>query len=60
MSAFVPAASVAAAWFFDNEDEPRADIALTYLENDAALAPLDTGSPKPSSPEPPSPKKGSY
>ena len=56
MSVFVPAASVAAAWIFDDEDEPRADAALTLLENDAALATLDTGSPEPHSPEPPSPK----
>ena len=60
MSTFVPAASVAVAWIFDDEDEPRADAALTYFENDAALTTLDTGSPEPpspkSSPEPPSPK----
>ena len=59
MGAFVPAASVTAAWLFDDEDEPRADAALTHLENDAALATLDTGSPEPPSFEPPSPK-GSY
>ena len=47
MSVFVPAASVAAAWLFDDEDEPRAD---------AALATLDTSSPEPPSPELPSPK----
>ena len=41
MSVFVPAASVAAAWLFDDEDEPRADAALTPFENDAALATLD-------------------
>ena len=56
MSAFVPAASVAAAWLFDDEDDPCADAALTHFENDAALATLDIGSPQPSSPEPPSPK----
>ena len=56
MSVFVPAASVAAAWLFDNEDEPRADVALTPLENDAALTTLDAGSLEPHSPEPPSPK----
>ena len=38
MSAFVPAASAAAAaWLFDHEDDPRADTALTHFENDAAL-----------------------
>lgn len=56
MSAFVPAAAVAAAWLFDDEDEPRADAALTHLKNDAALATLDTGSPESPSLEPPSPK----
>ena len=56
MSAFVPAASAAAAWLFDDEGEPRADAALTHIENDAALATLDTGSPQPPSPELPSPK----
>ena len=59
MSVFVPVASVAAAWIFDDEDEPRADAALTHPENDAALTTLDTGSLEPHSPEPPSPK-GSY
>ena len=56
MSAFVPAAFAAAAWLFDDEDEPRADVALTHLENDTALATLNTGSREPPSPEPPSPK----
>ena len=61
MSAFVPAASVTVAWLFDDEDEPRADVALTPLENDAALTTLDAGSPEPQSPgphspDPPSPK----
>ena len=56
MSAFVSAAFAAAAWLFDDEDEPRADAALTYFENDVALATLDPGSPEPPSPEPPSPK----
>ena len=49
-------ASAAAAWLFDDEDEPRADAALTYFENDVALATLDTGSPEPLSPVLPSPK----
>ena len=39
MSAFVLDASVAAAWLFDDEDEPRADAALAHLENDVALVP---------------------
>lgn len=56
MSAFVPAASAAAAWLFDDEDEPRADAALTHLKNDMALPTLGTGSPEPPSSEPPSPK----
>ena len=56
MSVFVPAASVAAAWLFDDEDESRADATVTLLENDAALATLDTGSLEPLPPEPPSPK----
>ena len=56
MSVFVPAASVAAAWLFDDEDESRADAVLTHLENDAALATLDTGSSEPLPTEPPSPK----
>ena len=56
MSVFVPAATVTAAWLFDDENEPRADAALTHFENDAALATLDTGSPEPLPPEPPSPK----
>ena len=56
MSAFVLDASVPAAWLFDDEDEPRADVALAHIENDAALATLNTGSPEPPSPEPPSPK----
>ena len=56
MSAFVPATSAAAAWLFDDENEPRADAALTHIGNDVALATLDTGSPEPPSPEPPSPE----
>ena len=57
MSAFVLDASVSAAWLFDDENDPRADIvALAHIENDAALTTLDTGSPEPPSPEPPSPK----
>ena len=56
MSAFVPAASAAAAWLFDDEGKPRADAALTHLENDAALVTLDNGSREPPSPEPPSPE----
>ena len=51
MSAFVPVATVTAAWLFDDEDEPRADAALTHFENDMALATLDTGSPEPPSPK---------
>ena len=39
MSAFVLDASVAAAWLFDDENEPRADAALTHLGNDVALVP---------------------
>ena len=39
MSAFVLDASVAAAWIFDDEDEPRASAALAHLENDVALVP---------------------
>ena len=42
MSAFVLDASVTAAWLFGDEDDPRADAALTHLENDVALATLDT------------------
>ena len=42
MSAFVLNASVTAAWLFGDEDDPRADAALTHLENDVALATLDT------------------
>ena len=43
MSAFVLDASITAAWLFDDEDEPRADIvALAPIENDAALTTLDT------------------
>ena len=56
MSVFVPAASVAAAWLFDDEDDPHADAALTHLENDAALATLDADSPEPPSSEPLSPE----
>ena len=32
-------ASVAAAWLFDDEDEPRAAAALTRLEDDVAVVP---------------------
>ena len=64
MSAFVPAATVTAVWLFDDEDEPRADAALTHFENEAALATLDAGSPEspPAEPLPPesSSPKGSY
>ena len=42
MSAFVLDASVIAAWLFGDEDDPRTDAALTHLENDVALATLDT------------------
>ena len=42
MSAFVLGASVPAAWLFDDENDPRADIvALAHIENDATLATLD-------------------
>ena len=39
MSAFVLDASVAVAWLFDDENEPRADTALTHLENDVTFVP---------------------
>ena len=42
MNAFVHAVSAAAEWLFDDEDESRADAALTHIGNDAPLATLDT------------------
>ena len=39
MSAFVLDASVTAAWLFGDEDDPRADAALTHLESNVALVP---------------------
>ena len=39
MSTLVVDASVAAAWLFDDEDEPRADAALTRLQSETALVP---------------------
>ena len=39
MRAFVLDASVAAAWLFDDEDEPRAVTALTRLEDEVAVVP---------------------
>ena len=39
MSVLVLDASVAVAWLFDDEDEPRADAALKHIENDVALVP---------------------
>lgn len=39
MSRFVLDASVAAAWLFDDEDNPRASAALTRLEEEPALVP---------------------
>lgn len=39
MSAIVLDASVAAAWLFDDENEPRADAALARLEQGVALVP---------------------
>ena len=39
MSGFVLDASVAVAWLFDDESTPRADSALTRLENEQALVP---------------------
>lgn len=39
MTAFVLDASVAAAWLFDDEQEPRADAALRRLEEHGALVP---------------------
>ena len=39
MSVLVLDASVAAAWLFDDEDEPRADAALRRIESEIALVP---------------------
>ena len=39
MSTLVLDASVAAAWLFDDENEPRADAALTRIESDTAFVP---------------------
>lgn len=39
MSPTVLDASVAAAWLFDDEEDPRADAALARLERDVALVP---------------------
>ena len=39
VSAFVLDASVAAAWLFDDESDPRADAALTALEREGAVVP---------------------
>ena len=39
MSRFVLDASVAAAWLFDDEDNPRAGAALARLEKEFALVP---------------------
>lgn len=39
MSTLVLDASVAAAWLFDDEGEPRADAALTRIESETALVP---------------------
>lgn len=39
MSAFVLDASVTAVWLLDDETEPRADVALTHLEDDGAIVP---------------------
>ncbi|MDE2667196.1 MAG: type II toxin-antitoxin system VapC family toxin [Acidobacteriota bacterium] len=39
MSGFVLDASVAVAWLFDDESDPRAEIVLTRLKNEQALVP---------------------
>ena len=39
MSSLVINASVVVAWFFDNEDEPRADRGLNRLVENGALVP---------------------
>ena len=39
MSSLVIDASVVVAWFFDNEDEPRADRVLNRLAENGALVP---------------------
>lgn len=39
MSVLVVDASVAVAWLFDDEDEPRADAALKRIESERALVP---------------------
>ena len=39
MNRFVLDASIAAAWLFDDEDNPRASVALTRLETEFALVP---------------------
>ena len=39
MSALVLDASVAAAWLFDDENEPRADATLTRIESETAFVP---------------------
>lgn len=39
MSAFILDASVTAVWLFDDENEPRADAALTRLGDDGAIVP---------------------
>lgn len=39
VTAFVLDASVAAAWLFDDESDPRADAALTSLEREGAVVP---------------------
>lgn len=39
MNALVIDASVSASWLFDDEDDPRADAALTVLESRAGLIP---------------------
>src|SRR5690348_709360 len=37
---FVIDASIAASWYFDDERDPRADTALSLLNDDSAIAPL--------------------
>ena len=39
MTTYVLDASVAIAWLFDDESDPRADFFLTRLENEPALVP---------------------
>ena len=39
MSGLVVDASVVIAWLFDDEEEPRADSVLEFLEEDGALVP---------------------